>query len=132
MSALQRDREISFSLVSITDIVFLLMIFFIALSSFVVTGGIKIKLPSSSLRQLTKSPLAIEIDKNGHYFIENREVPPEKLEETILQNKKIMEHRGFIIRADRDCSVASLVFLLNIAYKNNLQTTLATVKESSR
>jgi len=119
----------NFSLISMGDIAFLLVLFFIALSTYVVTGGIKVSLPSSSTRDIERGIVSVSIDDKGNFFVNNNFVGRDSLEMALLSNKWVNEHKSFVIRADKKAPVEALVFVLDIAARNKLKTSVATVKK---
>ena len=76
--SLKSENKINpnFSMSSMTDIVFLLLIFFMLTSTLVTTNALDIVLPSSSAEPLKKQTLAISITEDLRYFINNESVEP--------------------------------------------------------
>lgn len=126
--ALRADSE-GFSLVSMTDIVFLLAMFFIVLSTYVVTGGVKVSLPSAKARDIERAVTSVSITRDGRYFVDRDEVAGPELEKVLMAKEWVQKYKSFVIRADRDAPVQSLVFVLEIASRNQLKTSLATIHE---
>lgn len=75
----------SFNMSSMTDIVFLLLIFFMLTSS-VTTSGIKINLPSNTKKsQLEPKSVRVAIDEDLNYFVNSNPVSKTQLKKVILQ-----------------------------------------------
>ena len=73
----------NFNMSSMTDIVFLLLIFFMLTSTLVSPNALKLLLPSSKAKTLEKQTISISINKDIHFYInENR------VEESNLDGKK--------------------------------------------
>ena len=59
-----------FSMSSLTDIIFLLLIFFMLTSSLVVPNSLNLKLPGKAAKpRVSKRPLDVKIDRSGTYFL---------------------------------------------------------------
>lgn len=117
-----------FSLISITDIVFLLTMFFILISTYVVPGGIKIKLPSSKVKDTEKALVSLSITSGGEFFINSEKVLGDSLEAKIIANPDIRKTNSFVIKADKDAPAWAIVKAFEVAYTHNLSTVLATNK----
>ena len=61
----------NFSMSSMTDIVFLLLIFFMLTSTLVTTNALEIILPSSSAQPLKKQSVSVSITEDLRYFVNN-------------------------------------------------------------
>ena len=115
----------NFSMSSMTDIVFLLLIFFMLTSTLVTTNALDIVLPSSSAEPLKKQTISISITKDLRYFINNESV------ERIFLESKIQAHMNgddstIILRAAQTIPLEYVVEVMDIAYRNNFKIVLAT------
>jgi len=115
----------NFSMSSMTDIVFLLLIFFMLTSTLVTTNALDIVLPSSSAQPLKKQTTSISITKDLRYFINNESV------ERIFLESKIQEHMNgddstIILRAAQTIPLEYVVEVMDVAYRNNFKIVLAT------
>ena len=70
----------NFNMSSMTDIVFLLLIFFMLTSTLVSPNALKLLLPNSKSKTLEKQTLSVSITEEIEYYIENRQVNIEDLE----------------------------------------------------
>lgn len=68
-----------FSLATISDIVFLLLIFFMVTSTFVNQAGIKIEYPESKSKQPSDGTNTVTISADGRYFWNSTEIPAEEV-----------------------------------------------------
>ena len=89
--SLQSQNKINpnFNMSSMTDIVFLLLIFFMLTSTLVTTNALDIVLPSSSAQPLKQQTLSISITEDLRYFINNESVERAFLESLSIQLKSI-------------------------------------------
>ncbi len=111
-----RKRMVAFSTIGLTDIVLLLLIFFLLTSSFVVQPGIKVKLPKAATGQTDDSnQIYITIlDKNQIYLNQNQ-IGVANLGSSL---KKLLEQnpdRVVVIRADKELELQLLISVVDIA-----------------
>ena len=75
-----RKAITAFSLASLTDIVLLLLIFFLLTSSFVTQYGLRVTLPDvSAAAPLEQQYVAVTIDQDGDFFVDEQAVPGDSL-----------------------------------------------------
>ncbi|MBW2175474.1 MAG: biopolymer transporter ExbD [Deltaproteobacteria bacterium] len=103
-------------LTSLIDIVFLLLIYFLLTTNFIVDEGIKIKLPNASTTSAqTEKEITIVVDKKGSTFIENREVPLNQLFGVLKERLQGREDGLVVIRADRGVVLNKAVRVMDVA-----------------
>ena len=107
----------SFSLSSLTDIVMLLLIFFLLSSTFIIQPGIKVNLPEadSSEKVLEKS-IIITIAKEGIY-LNDKQVSLNELGANMNSLKKSNADDVVTVKADKDATVNQLVEVMDICKK---------------
>lgn len=131
--ALKRRTKIdpSFSMASMTDVIFLLLIFFMITSTMVVPNAIKLTLPQSQKQTAAKPITRVTIDARQNYYVafgnqRERQVSFEEitpfLQETILQEPEMY----VALYADETVPYKEIVKVLNIANENNFRILLAT------
>lgn len=118
-------------LTSLIDIVFLLLIYFLLTTNFMVDEGIKIKLPTASATSpQTQKEITIVVDKKGRAFLENHEVPLNELFATLKERLKGMEDGLVVIKADRAVILNKAVQVMDVAKAAGAgRLVLATEKE---
>ncbi|MBS4028397.1 MAG: biopolymer transporter ExbD [Ignavibacteriales bacterium] len=105
-----------FSVSSLTDIIFLLMIFFLLSSSIVIQPGIKVQLPSAEQTpQQTEQNIVLTITEKGQYYVNNLLVPKGRLESTLAQQLGNDKERLIVINADKTVSLQLAVEVMDIA-----------------
>ena len=117
-----------FSLSSMTDVVFLLLIFFLLTSN--VTSTIDVSLPGAS-GKATSNPktIAVSIDARNRYFIGSTQINPEYI---ALELKRAMEQNpgsSIILRAEKSVALEDAVAVLNVANKEGYPIVLAVSPE---
>ena len=105
-----------FSYSSLTDIVFLLLIFFLLSSSFVVQSGIKIQLPKSeAAEQETQRQIVVTVTDQGVIYLNDKRVAPETLGGQLAPLIERDRDKVVIIKADQMVSLQSAVRVMDIA-----------------
>ena len=130
---LKRKNKISpqFSMSSMTDIIFLLLIFFMITSTMVSPNAIKVLLPQSS-QQTSAKPLArviIDRDRNYYTAFGNEDEMPVLFEELTpyLIDYAAREPEMYVaLYADESVPYSEIVKVLNIANENQFKVVLAT------
>ena len=81
--ALRSKNKVSaaFSMSSMTDIVFLLLIFFMLTSTLVTTNALDLVLPNSTAQTVKKQRVSVSINENFEYFIDKESVELKYIEE---------------------------------------------------
>ena len=116
----------NFSMSSMTDIVFLLLIFFMLTSTLVTTNALDIVLPSSSAQPLKKQILSISITEDLRYFINNEAVERAFVESKVQQMIQTFDESTIVLRAAKSISLEYVVEIMDLAYRNNYKIILAT------
>ena len=113
-----------FSLSSMTDVVFLLLVFFLLTSS--VSSAIDLTLPEGKGNSTSEAKtIAISIDERLRYFIDDTQINPEYL---ALELKKALDQRPgatLLLRAEENVAIKEAVRVLDIANANNYKIVLA-------
>lgn len=131
--ALKRRSKISpnFSMASMTDVIFLLLIFFMITSTAVSPNSIKVLLPQGKQQTSTKTLARVVIDKDLNYygaFGQDKEKPLQLNELTpFLQECAAKDPEMFVaLYADETVPYGEIVKILNIANENHFKMVLAT------
>lgn len=123
--------ESNFSMASMTDIIFLLLIFFMITSTIVVPNSIKVLLPQSQQQAQAKPITRVTIDKDLNYYVANgseteRKVAFEDIT-PFLKSVYNAEPDIFVaVYADESIPYKEVVRVLDIANKNNFKMVLMT------
>lgn len=128
--ALKRRTKVdpSFSMSSMTDIVFLLLIFFMVTSTLIAPNALKLLLPKSSHQTSASAITTISITADLNYYIESTQVPLEDIE-GILQHRFAtdrVEEPTISLHCDQNIPVHAMVQVMNIAKDNKWKLILAT------
>ena len=114
-----------FSMSSMTDIIFLLLIFFMLTASFVTPSGLPVNLPSSKSSKIVIQKVSVTITKDLKYFVNEKESSKDNLE--IMLRDAIGEKEGLVVlHCDKDVPVEELVNIAGIATSLEAKITIAT------
>lgn len=124
--ALKKNSKVSaeFSMSSLTDIIFLLLIFFMLTSSMVIPNALNLKLPSStgSSESVTR-PNKLIIQANGNYMYNGSRVAEEALDQQIRQLAQ--SGKSLTIAPHPKTENQFVVAVMDMAFKHKVNTVLA-------
>ena len=109
-----------------TDIVFLLLIFFMLTSTLVSPNALKLLLPNSKAKTLEKQTLSVSITPEIDYYIGEKEIPFEQLEDELKLALAGEEEPAIVLHADKTVDIEYAVKVMDIAYRNKYKVVLAT------
>jgi biopolymer transport protein ExbD len=120
-----------FSYSSLTDIVMLLLIFFLLTSQFVIQTGVKVKLPGSKTNeQTTPSQLIVTLTSAGGIYAGKDEVTIDELPARLALMKGEGKEQNLVIRADKSVPVELVIKVIDAAKASNIDKfTIQTEKE---
>ena len=127
------DPNISMS--SMTDIVFLLLIFFLVTSTLVNPNALKLLLPKSTGQVSAKPTVSVSIkdwgDDQYTYHINGSEIPEhlDAVEDQLVALLQNEEDPTFSIHSDQSVPIGEIVQVMNIAKRNHYKVILATQPE---
>lgn len=128
--ALKRRNKVnpSFSMSSMTDIVFLLLIFFMVTSTLIAPNALKLLLPKSSHQTSANAITTISITEDLKYYIETTQVPLEDIEPILKDRFKNenLEDVTISLHANQMVPLQEVVKIMNIAKDNKWKLILAT------
>ncbi len=136
--ALKKGNKIdpSFSMSSMTDIIFLLLLFFMIASTMSSPNDMKVNLPQSSTKTATKAKIVkVGITRDGTYSLADNGAKPRQVMfeeiEPYLQAVHAADSTTYVaLHADEDVAYKEIVKILDIANQNRLKLVIATkVKE---
>ena len=114
-----------FSMSSMTDIIFLLLIFFMLTASFITPSGLPVSLPSSKSSTIVIQKVSVTITKDLKYFVNDKEVNISDIE--IHLRDQIGDKEGLVVlHCDKDVPVEHLVNVAGIATSLEAKVIIAT------
>ena len=135
--ALKRNTKVDaqFSVSSMTDIVFLLLIFFLVTSTLINPNALKLLLPKSTGQVNAKATVSVSIkdwgDDTYTYHINGDQEPTQfqDVEDELIGLLSAEEDPTFSIYSDQSVPVGEVVQIMNIAKRNHYKVILATQPE---
>ena len=114
-----------FSMSSMTDIVFLLLIFFMLTSPAITPEALDLILPKAKGKTTNVSNLSVSITKDLQVYINNERVSQSALENTLKQRLAGVEDPTIILRAEEGVPIEKAVNVMDIANRNRYKIVLA-------
>ncbi len=129
--ALKKRSKVSaeFSMSSLTDIIFLLLIFFMLTSSLVAPNSLNLKLPGSSSTKVTagKDLDDVRITRRGRFYLNGRRRALSDLERELARKARRRGARGYdiTISPDKGTPVQYVAQVMDIALRHHINAILA-------
>lgn len=122
----------AFSMSSMTDIIFLLLIFFMLTSSFITPSGLNVNLPSSQRSEIVMQKVSVTITEDLRYKVNNQDVNRNSLESVLREELAKSEGEGVVVlHIDKSVPTEYFVEAAGIATALNAKVSIAT-KPSER
>lgn len=115
----------SFNMSSMTDIVFLLLIFFMLTSTLVTVSAIDVLLPKAGGKTENSKSVAVTITDESSFYINKTIVTAAALENEILKSVGADKKKTIVIRGHKDVAYKNVMKVIDIANKNKLKMILA-------
>lgn len=105
-----------FAYSSMTDIVMLLLIFFLLTSQFVIQTGVKVKLPGAqNNEQVSPAKMIVTLTEQNRIFLGSKEISIDKLAGNLEGLKKSTSENNLIIRADKSVKIDLVIKVIDRA-----------------
>jgi biopolymer transport protein ExbD len=118
-----------FSMSSMTDIVFLLLVFFLLTSPSITPEALDLILPKASGKTSNVQNASVSITKEGLFYVDSKEIAVEDIEAALQVLMKDKEDPTIILRADGETAMNSAVKVMDIANRNKFKLILAVKPE---
>jgi biopolymer transport protein ExbD len=117
--------ETAFSMSSMTDVIFLLLIFFMLTSSFITPSGLPVSLPSSKSSNIVMQKVSITITPDMRFYVNDTRVTRDLIEVELA--KALQGKEGVVVlHVDKSVPVEYLVDVASIATSLNAKVSIAT------
>ncbi|MBL6668501.1 MAG: biopolymer transporter ExbD [Flavobacteriales bacterium MED-G22] len=115
-----------FNMSSMTDVVFLLLIFFMIASTLAKQlNTIEVKLPQAEGKSENRNTVAVTIRTSNRFYIDEQAVSKRNLENRLIGQMKSLSSPSVILRADKKVPLDDVVYVMNIANRNGIKIVLA-------
>lgn len=121
--------EVSGSSASMTDLMFLLLIFLMIATTLINNNALKLQLPKSSNMVSDKTVVSVSITPDLQYFIDNEQVSFDMIEPILQKKMEGTETPIISLFSDESVPIGEVVKVMNIAKNNKYQMNLATANE---
>ena len=123
--------EAGFNMSSMTDVIFLLLIFFMLTATFVTPSGLPVNLPKSKSSTTVLQKVSVTISKDLRFFVNGNETSRNRLEpdlrSALEETKSSGEQKGVVVlHIDAEVPVEELVTVAGIATAMEAKVTIAT------
>ncbi len=115
----------NFNMSSMTDIVFLLLIFFMITSTLVTTSALDILLPKASGTTENRKAVSVSITKKLDFYIDQKKVRENRLEQDLLATLSGKDNPTIVLRAEEGVPIEKAVKIMDIANRNRIKVILA-------
>jgi len=111
-----REPMTSFNAISLTDIIFLLLVFFLLSSTFVLQPGVKVQLPATTSTDISsEKSVVISLTKEGAVYLNDKLVNKIELGAQLRQKVVDVGNPILVFRVDKSALVDGLIEVMDIA-----------------
>lgn len=110
---------------SMTDIVFLLLVFFLLTSPAITPDALDIILPKAKGKSTNQQKASVSITNKGAFYVNKERVSEYNIEKELQKALAGQDQPTIILRAEKDVPVQSAVLVMDIANRNNYKMVLA-------
>jgi len=114
-----------FSMSSMTDIVFLLLVFFLLTSPAITPDALDLILPKANGKTSNVQKASVSITKEGAYYVDKERVSEYSIEAELKKVLAGQEEPTIILRAEEGVPIEDAVFVMDIANRNKYKVVLA-------
>ncbi|MEQ8472198.1 MAG: biopolymer transporter ExbD [Marinoscillum sp.] len=117
--------EAAFSMSSMTDVIFLLLIFFMLTASFITPSGLPVNLPSSKSSEIVMQKVSVTITDDLQYYVDDRKVSVNQME-AVLRSAFAGKEGVVVLHCDKSVPVEYVVEVAGIATALEARVSIAT------
>ena len=116
----------NFNMSSMTDVVFLLLIFFMIASTLAKNlNTIDVKLPQAKGKSENRENVSVSIDSKNRFYIDGEFVRKNDINNKLIVKLSKSNKRVIILRSDNKVPIKEIVYVMDIANKNSVKVVLA-------
>lgn len=117
--------DAAFSMSSMTDVIFLLLIFFMLTASFITPSGLPVNLPTSKSSNIVMQKVSVTITKDKKYYVDDKPVNINQME-AVLRAAFEGKEGVVVLHCDKSVPVENLVSVASIATSLEAKVSIAT------
>lgn len=115
-----------FNMSSMTDVVFLLLIFFMIASTLAKQlNTIEVKLPQADGKTENRNTVSVTITNANRFYIDSDRVTKKRLENKLISVLGDLSTPSIVLRTDKKVAIDEVVYVMNIANRNGIKVVLA-------
>jgi biopolymer transport protein ExbD len=115
-----------FNMSSMTDVVFLLLIFFMIASTLAKQlNTIDVKLPQADGKTENRNTVAITITNSNQFYLDSDKISKQRLEALLIKALSKFKTPSIVLRTEKKVAIDQVVYVMNIANKNGIKVVLA-------
>lgn len=115
----------NFNMASMTDLIFLLLVFFMLTSSFVTPSGLPVSLPSSAASTIEVQKVSVTVTKDLNYYVNEKKISKSMLEGE-LKSKLGGPNGSVVLHIDKDVPWEHGIYVAGIATALEAKVVVAT------
>jgi len=115
----RNKRKVEFNMASMSDLVFLLLIFFMITSTLISPNAIKLLLPNSNSKTMAKQNVTVYINDQHHYYLDKRRVEEQNLQLVLAQALQSYNQGTVVLRSDKSVPVQYVVNVIDAVNQIN-------------
>tara|TARA_Y100001980_G_C14324574_1_gene144078 strand:- start:32 stop:427 length:396 start_codon:yes stop_codon:yes gene_type:complete len=115
-----------FNMSSMTDIVFLLLIFFMIASTLAKNlDTIDVKLPQAKGKTENRNTVSLTINNRFQFYLDSKQISKSRIEQELISKLKGSKAPAIVLRAEEKVPIDQVVYVMNIANQNSIKVVLA-------
>ena len=115
-----------FNMSSMTDIVFLLLIFFMIASTLAKNlDTIDVKLPQAKGKTENRNTVSLTINTRSQFYLDSKQISKSRIERELIAKLKGSSTPAIVLRAEEKVPIDQVVYVMNIANQNSIKVVLA-------
>ena len=115
-----------FNMSSMTDIVFLLLIFFMIASTLAKNlDTIDVKLPQAKGKTENRNTVSLTINNRSQFYLDSKQISKSRIEGELIAKLKGSSTPAIVLRAEEKVPIDQVVYVMNIANQNSIKVVLA-------
>ncbi|MBN2236027.1 MAG: biopolymer transporter ExbD [Bacteroidales bacterium] len=109
----RNKKKVEFNMSAMSDLVFLLLIFFMITSTLISPNAIKLLLPSSSSKTMSKQNVTVYINDQFNYYLDKRKVEQNELQQVLSAELGPYSDGTVVLRSDKSVPVQYVVSVID-------------------
>jgi biopolymer transport protein ExbD len=117
---MRNKSKVDFSMASMSDLVFLLLIFFMLSSTLIAPNAVKLLLPSSNSKTMAKpASVTVYVDENMTFYVDGVQTTDLSLKDQLVEALKDQQEASVVLKADRTVDVQYIVVVIDAVNQVN-------------